>query len=99
MASHHIPGDSYDPVVAEEPAPASHAATDPRWRISRESYPNAIPSNVNSRTPAGVMPGEGQEALMWYDQLFASTFSAIDNPFLAAAPFDSSIDPNWSYLR
>lgn len=47
----------------------------------------------------GTMPGEGEEALMWYDQLFASTFSAIQNPFLASAQFDSSIDPNWSYLR
>lgn len=42
---------------------------------------------------------EGQESLMWYDQLFASSFCAIDNPFLAAAEFDASIDPTWNYLR
>lgn len=36
---------------------------------------------------------------MWYDQLFASSFCAIDNPFLAAAEFDASIDPTWNYLR
>lgn len=36
---------------------------------------------------------------MWYDQLFDSSFSALDNPFLAAAQFDPSIDPTWSYLR
>lgn len=43
--------------------------------------------------------GEGQESMMWYDQLFDSSFSALDNPFLAAAQFDPSIDPTWSYLR
>ncbi|KAF7547992.1 hypothetical protein G7Z17_g7333 [Cylindrodendrum hubeiense] len=42
---------------------------------------------------------EGQESMMWYDQLFASSFSAIDNPFLVAAEFDASIDPTWNYLR
>ncbi|KAK7404026.1 hypothetical protein QQX98_010199 [Neonectria punicea] len=44
-------------------------------------------------------PVEGQESMMWYDQLFASSFSAIDNPFLVAAEFDASIDPTWNYLR
>ena len=43
--------------------------------------------------------GEGQESMMWYDQLFDSSFSALDNPFLAAAQFDPSIDPTWSYLK
>lgn len=47
----------------------------------------------------GTMPVEGQESIMWYDQLFASSFSAIDNPFLVAAEFDASIDPTWNYLR
>lgn len=53
--------------------------------------------------PLGVSietgPVEGQESMMWYDQLFASSFSAIDNPFLVAAEFDASIDPTWNYLR
>ena len=47
--------------------------------------------------PSGFAP-EGQESMAWYDQLFGSSFSAIDNPFLAAAQFDPSIDPTWSYL-
>ncbi|KAI8685043.1 Fungal-trans domain-containing protein [Fusarium keratoplasticum] len=46
-----------------------------------------------------TVPVEGQESIMWYDQLFASSFSAIDNPFLVAAEFDASIDPTWNYLR
>lgn len=44
-----------------------------------------------------LAPG-GQESMAWYDQLFDSSFSALDNPFLAGAQFDSSIDPTWSYL-
>lgn len=46
-----------------------------------------------------AFPVERQESMMWFDQLFASTFSAIDNPSLAFAEYDASIDPNWSYLR
>ncbi|KAH7155816.1 fungal-specific transcription factor domain-containing protein [Dactylonectria estremocensis] len=49
--------------------------------------------------PMDTGPVEGQESMMWYDQLFASSFSAIDNPFLVAAEFDASIDPTWNYLR
>ncbi|KPM39397.1 hypothetical protein AK830_g7150 [Neonectria ditissima] len=49
--------------------------------------------------PIETGPVEGQESMMWYDQLFASSFSAIDNPFLVAAEFDASIDPTWNYLR
>ncbi|CAG1993008.1 unnamed protein product [Fusarium graminearum] len=45
------------------------------------------------------VPLEGQESMMWYDQLFASSFSAIDNPFLVHAEFDASVDPTWNYLR
>lgn len=41
---------------------------------------------------------DGQQPMMWYDQIFASSFSAIDNPFLVAAEFDASIDPTWNYL-
>ncbi|KAI9152290.1 Transcriptional activator protein acu-15 [Paramyrothecium foliicola] len=47
---------------------------------------------------AGADLAEGQQPMMWYDQLFASSFSAIDNPFLVAAEFDASIDPTWNYL-
>lgn len=46
-----------------------------------------------------TVPVEGQESMMWYDQLFASSFSAIDNPLLVAAEFDASVDPTWNYLR
>jgi hypothetical protein len=45
------------------------------------------------------IPLEGHESMMWYDQLFASSFSAIDNPFLVNAEFDASVDPTWNYLR
>lgn len=58
----------------------------------------AIPYE-GTESGAAPMPGEGQESMMWYDQLFDSSFSAIDNPLLAAAQFDPSIDPTWSYLR
>ncbi|KAF4960251.1 hypothetical protein FSARC_10539 [Fusarium sarcochroum] len=60
----------------------------------------------NSLVPEGppypnldTIPLEGQESMMWYDQLFASSFSAIDNPFLVNAEFDASVDPTWNYLR
>ncbi|EFQ27341.1 fungal specific transcription factor domain-containing protein [Colletotrichum graminicola] len=46
-----------------------------------------------------TIPGEGQESMVWYDQLFANSFAALDYPFLAAAQFDSSVDPMWSYLK
>ncbi|KAJ3539486.1 hypothetical protein NM208_g5210 [Fusarium decemcellulare] len=55
--------------------------------------PGPPDSNLDS------IPVEGQESIMWYDQLFASSFSAIDNPFLVAAEFDANIDPTWNYLR
>ncbi|KAJ4135019.1 hypothetical protein NW768_004629 [Fusarium equiseti] len=45
------------------------------------------------------MPLEGHESIMWYDQLFTSSFSAIDNPFLVNAEFDASVDPTWNSLR
>ena len=60
--------------------------------------PSGIPGG-GAQSGNGLIPGEGQESAMWYDQLFATSFSAIDNPFLAAAHFDPSIDPTWSYLR
>ncbi|OHW98689.1 fungal specific transcription factor domain-containing protein [Colletotrichum incanum] len=57
----------------------------------------SFPSTSISAT--GTAPGEGQESMVWYDQLFANSFGAIDYPFLAAAQFDPSVDPTWSYLR
>lgn len=56
-----------------------------------------VPEAIDASIDAGLV--EGQESMMWYDQLFASSFSAIDNPFLVAAEFDASIDPTWNYLR
>lgn len=44
------------------------------------------------------MSMEGYDSFKWYDQLFQSSFSAIDNPLLASAEFDGSIDPIWNYL-
>lgn len=39
--------------------------------------------------------GEGQESMIWFDQLFANAFGAIEYPVLASAQFDPSIDPSW----
>ncbi|CVK94059.1 related to transcription activator protein acu-15 [Fusarium mangiferae] len=64
------------------------------------STPN---TSLNPEGTPGVnldnIPLEGHESMMWYDQLFASSFSAIDNPFLVNAEFDASVDPTWNYLR
>lgn len=50
------------------------------------------PSNsLDSGTDA-----EGQESMIWFDQLFANAFGTLDYPVLAAAQFDPSIDPIWS---
>lgn len=56
-------------------------------------------ANNGGQSGDGSIPVEGQESAVWYDQLFATSFSALDNPFLAAAHLDPSIDPTWSYLR
>jgi hypothetical protein len=60
-------------------------------------------TSLNPEGPPGMsldnVPLEGHESMMWYDQLFASSFSAIDNPFLVNAEFDASVDPTWNYLR
>ncbi|KAH7305439.1 fungal-specific transcription factor domain-containing protein [Stachybotrys elegans] len=58
--------------------------------FSNASYPVDIAENTSL---------EGQESMKWYDHMFSSSFSAIDNPFLVAAEFDATIDPTWSYLR
>ena len=82
----------------------SNGANQPVW-----SSPSAAPTLENTQ-PTSARPGDGedmypgglppvgQESMAWYDQLFDSSFSALDNPFLAGAQFDSSIDPTWSYL-
>ncbi|GKT79167.1 C6 transcription factor [Colletotrichum tofieldiae] len=61
--------------------------------LAAASFPS---TSINATETA---PGEGQESMVWYDQLFANSFGAIDYPFLAAAQFDPSVDPTWSYLR
>ncbi|KAF4342411.1 transcription activator acu-15 [Fusarium beomiforme] len=74
---------------------------------SQAAYSNDFVSTTNtSLNPEGTtglnidsLPLEGHESMMWYDQLFASSFSAIDNPFLVNAEFDASVDPTWNYLR
>ncbi|KAF4454942.1 hypothetical protein F53441_2599 [Fusarium austroafricanum] len=78
-----------------------------RPQTSHVPYSNEILSTPNtSLNPEGLplpnldtIPLEGHESMMWYDQLFASSFSAIDNPFLVNAEFDASVDPTWNYLR
>jgi hypothetical protein len=62
----------------------------PRTSLNPEGAPGINLDNI---------PLEGHESMMWYDQLFASSFSAIDNPFLVNAEFDASVDPTWNYLR
>lgn len=42
---------------------------------------------------------EGDESLVWYEQLFSHSLGAIDFPYMAAAQFDPSVDPTWEYLR
>ncbi|RGP79530.1 hypothetical protein FLONG3_2278 [Fusarium longipes] len=60
---------------------------------------NSLPSEGYVYPQSDNIPLEGQESMMWYDQLFASSFSAIDNPFLFQAEFDASVDPTWNCLR
>ncbi|CAI0655283.1 unnamed protein product, partial [Colletotrichum noveboracense] len=81
----------------------SFQATAPQDSPNFDSQPfslalaaTSFPAVNNAETGA---PGEGQESMVWYDQLFANSFGAIDYPFLAAAQFDPSVDPTWSYLR
>ena len=42
---------------------------------------------------------EGEESMIWYEQLFANSLGALDYPYMAAAQFDASVDPTWSYLQ
>ncbi|KAL3590476.1 hypothetical protein FPOAC2_12668 [Fusarium poae] len=64
------------------------------------STPNtSLPMEGSAYPQLDNVPLEGQESMMWYDQLFASSFSAIDNPLLVHAEFDASVDPTWNYLR
>lgn len=66
--------------------------------------PNTMPGSSNFLSQSydsslEFMPVDGQNSMRWYDQLFQSSFSAIDNPFLVAAESDASINPTWDYLR
>ncbi|KAK2055940.1 fungal-specific transcription factor domain-containing protein [Colletotrichum caudatum] len=84
-------GQSAPPIGSPcRPGPDAQAFSIPS---DAASFPSA------STDPTEIGPGEGQESMVWYDQLFANSFGAIDYPFLAAAQFDSSVDPTWSYLR
>jgi hypothetical protein len=89
---------NYDPSQAStipQPAWASQLTTP---EVETGTFAGAI-ADDGAEAPTVSVPAEGQESMMWYDQLFDSSFSVIDNPFLAAAQFDSSVDPTWSYLR
>ena len=85
----------------------------PSARASQDqAYPRnpaVVTRNQGPSSPSSFLPqssnemgnvelADGQQPMMWYDQIFASSFSAIDNPFLVAAEFDASIDPTWNYL-
>ncbi|KAH6991183.1 fungal-specific transcription factor domain-containing protein [Ilyonectria sp. MPI-CAGE-AT-0026] len=85
--------------VHYNPDASAIAANRPGLAGAQDSS-SSFPVATNSLdVPLDTGPVEGQESMMWYDQLFASSFSAIDNPFLVAAEFDASIDPTWNYLR
>ncbi|SPO07420.1 related to transcription activator protein acu-15 [Cephalotrichum gorgonifer] len=98
-------------VARHHNGPASPSQAQVRATAAPWNYQHAFPHVGNGQSAAAVqyhtveagmdsVPGnEGQESMMWYDQLFDKSFSAIDNPFLAAAQFDPAIDPTWSYLR
>ncbi|KAH6695014.1 fungal-specific transcription factor domain-containing protein [Plectosphaerella plurivora] len=59
----------------------------------------ALAASSFASMPGSFMPsetvGEGQESMIWFDQLFANAFGAIDYPVLASAQFDPSVDPSW----
>ncbi|WQF78831.1 hypothetical protein CDEST_03845 [Colletotrichum destructivum] len=80
-------------AAAQQDSPGFDAAQPFSISLAATSFPS---TGVNATEAA---PGEGQESMVWYDQLFANSFGAIDYPFLAAAQFDPSVDPTWSYLR
>ena len=89
---------NYDPSQAStilQPAWASQLTTP---GVENGTFAGEVAYD-SAEGPTVPVPGEGQESMMWYDQLFDSSFSVIDNPFLAAAQFDPSVDPTWSYLR
>lgn len=93
----HYPAYNTSPGLAGTP----HQSGTP-WNYQQPLPAGQFPPEVSydaAAADSATIPGEGQESMMWYDQLFATSFSAIDNPFLAAAHLDPSIDPTWSYLR
>lgn len=93
MRSQH----SHSPLMAgiSQPARTSQLTTAPR---PLPPPPPAVACE-GAETGPTIMPSEGQESMMWYDQLFDSSFATIDNPFLTAAQFDQYTDPTWSHLR
>ncbi|KAH7239220.1 fungal-specific transcription factor domain-containing protein [Fusarium tricinctum] len=99
--SHHKRPRTHHPAGAI-PQDTLHSQPD----ASHGTYSNDVLSTPNTSLAESqpcpdlnTIPLEGHESMMWYDQLFASSFSAIDNPFLVNAEFDASVDPNWNYLR
>ncbi|KAL4728950.1 hypothetical protein ACLX1H_003356 [Fusarium chlamydosporum] len=82
-------GVSYPPAEISH-GPQNDLLSTPNTSLATDGPPYPSLDNV---------PLEGHESMMWYDQLFASSFSAIDNPFLVNAEFDASVDPTWNFLR
>ncbi|KAK7217839.1 hypothetical protein V2G26_005842 [Clonostachys chloroleuca] len=87
-------------ISPPQPAPPeSHGPLQPRPQIAPGVSYNINTPNSNrfdvfnsgiTETLGGSAatgPLEGQDSLIWYDQLFASSFNAIDNPFLVASDF------------
>ncbi|KAF5001507.1 hypothetical protein FGRMN_978 [Fusarium graminum] len=107
-----LPARLSTPRTHQQKRPRTYHTTGPedtpfQSQTSHGTHPNGVLSTPNTSFMPEGQPGsnldpiplEGQESMMWYDQLFASSFSAIDNPFLVNAEFDASVDPTWSYLR
>lgn len=93
----HYPAYDTSPGLAGTPHQTGTPWNNYQQPLPAGQFPPDLP--YEAAAEPGTIPGEGQESMMWYDQLFATSFSAIDNPFLAAAHLDPSIDPTWSYLR
>lgn len=67
--------------------------------LEGQRFPSSATPGMFSFPLQEALLREGQESMDWYNQLFANSLGAIDYPYMAAAQFDSSVDPTWSYLR
>ncbi|KAG9258551.1 fungal-specific transcription factor domain-containing protein [Emericellopsis atlantica] len=107
VGAHNPPGSSLDQDAYyrrrsdRAPASSNRASSYPHAQQPIPPPRPSWPSTLGPMDGLGVdnidaAPGDGaQESMMWYDQLFDSSFGVVDNPFLATAPFDASGETNW----